>query len=650
VSTFKLAVAVTWSVVCAPAISLAAEAPAWLQQAASVPASPLESGASAVVLVDDVNVTVSGDGRITTRRTYAVRVLARGGAEAAAIREVYTTDSGNVRTMRGWLLVDGHTTELGRAQTADLSLADNDVYNESRLRMLAAPDALVPGTIFGAETEVVEKTVFTQFDWTLQDEFPVRSVRRTLSLPSGWDARAVTFNHAPIPVSRNGTSYVWAVNDIPALVEEPSGPPASSVAPRLAVTYLPVAPTAASFGDWAAVSRWLATLADPQSAAHATLTAKSRELTGSASSEFERVRAIGRYVQGVQYISIQTGIGRGGGYKPRTALEVFTRNYGDCKDKANLMRTLLAAVGLRAYLVTIYSGDPDYVRSEWPSPQQFNHAIVAVALQGSFDAPAVLDQPGLGRLLFFDPTDEQTPVGQLPRHLQGSRALIVSSEGGPLVRMPLSSLEANRSGRRVTASVTANGALSATMSRVSAGDQASTERYLFQALEREEYGRRLEADVRRQIPGATLALGTVGDDPDGNRFEITMKLAAPAYAQVAGRLLIVRPPQMLRLDLPILTASARKNPILLEAREERDVLDLTPPAGATVDELPPPRSASTAFGEFSIVWRSEKGQVFRELTLRIARSTLPPESYQDVRAFLESFREAEQLPVVLALP
>ena len=44
-----------------------------------------------------------------------------------------------------------------------------------------------------------------------------------------------------------------------------------------------------------------------------------------------------------------------------------------------LAANILAAAGVRSWLVSIYSGDPDYVRDSFPSPQQFNHAIVAIA-------------------------------------------------------------------------------------------------------------------------------------------------------------------------------------------------------------------------------------------------------------------------------
>jgi hypothetical protein len=640
--------ALVTAVVLSPRVAVAADPPAWLAQAARLSPAPIESGADAVVLLDDVRVAVSDEGRITTRRTFAVRIVTRDGLDAAAIREIYATNSGSVRTMRGWLLLDGRTVELGRAETADLALVENDVYNESRVRVLSAPDLFAPGMVFGGETEVVERSVFTQLEWTLQDEWPVRTVRRTLTLPTGWEARAVTFNHRPLDAVRSGSTLVWELRDLAPVPEEPAGPPSNGVVPRLAVSYIPARRDLPGFDDWPSVSRWLATLADPQAASHPTLTAKARELTGSGRSEIERIRAVARYVQGVQYISIQTGVGRGGGYKPHPAIEVFTKNYGDCKDKANLMRTLLASVGIRAFLVTAYSGDPGYVRAEWPSPQQFNHAIVAVVVGDETRAAAVLEHPSLGRLLFFDPTDEQTPLGELPMHLQGSQGLIVSADGGPLVRMPLSDAEANRTTRRVEASIAADGTLQATIQRASAGHPASIERQRFRDLRRDDYIRVLEADFRRQIPGAALSVGTVGEDAATNRFQLTMSLQAPGYAQIVqGRLMIVRPPQMNRLELPALTAPTRLTPILLEPLDERDILELTLPADTAIDEMPEPRSREMPFGRFAISWEMQNGRLTRTLSLRIHRSTVAPASYNDVRGFLDAFREAERLPVIL---
>ena len=135
---------------------------------------------------------------------------------------------------------------------------------------------------------------------------------------------------------------------------------------------------------------------------------KAKQLTEGAKTELEKIRAIGRYVQDIQYISIQTNIGRGGGYRPRLATEVFAKSYGDCKDKANLMRSMLKVLGINSYLVSIYSGDPTFVRAEWPSPNQFNHCIIAVKVGDATQAATVALHPQLGRLLISNPTDENT--------------------------------------------------------------------------------------------------------------------------------------------------------------------------------------------------------------------------------------------------
>ena len=77
-----------------PAVGAAQDAPAWLDQLARTSASrDLETNVDAVVLLDDLSVTVGENGRIVMRRQYAVKVLTRAGAAAAVAREIYTTDA-----------------------------------------------------------------------------------------------------------------------------------------------------------------------------------------------------------------------------------------------------------------------------------------------------------------------------------------------------------------------------------------------------------------------------------------------------------------------------------------------------------------------------------------------------------------------------
>jgi hypothetical protein len=238
----------------APARGEGADAPAWLEEAARLEPAPFERSASAVVLHDETRVTVSRNGQIVTRRMYAVRVLTRAGVEAAAVREVYLKGAGDVRAIRAWILNDGRSIQLPSSDTLDVALVNNDLFNEVRAKVVAAPESIPLQAVFGVETETLDRTVFTQFEWPLQDEWPVRRVRRILTLPSGWDIRSVTFNHAPIDAQRQGSSWTWAADDLAAPPREPAGPPVSGIVPRVAVTYFDSPTSATAFGTWESVS------------------------------------------------------------------------------------------------------------------------------------------------------------------------------------------------------------------------------------------------------------------------------------------------------------------------------------------------------------------------------------------------------------
>jgi hypothetical protein len=84
---------------------------------------------------------------------------------------------------------------------------------------------------------------------------------------------------------------------------------------------------------------------------------------------------------------------------------VLSRGYGDCKDKANLMRAMLKVLKIEAYPIAIFSGDPTFTREEWASPDQFNHCITAVKVSDETKSPTVIEHSALGRLLIFDATD-----------------------------------------------------------------------------------------------------------------------------------------------------------------------------------------------------------------------------------------------------
>jgi transglutaminase-like putative cysteine protease len=622
--------------------------PAWLRQAAAAPAGPQDP--AAIVLLDHVDATVSDDGKLRVTRRYAMRLRDREGRGAASMREVYATDGGKIRELRGWLIrAAGETRDLGASHIADLALVDNDVYNEVRVRILNATDEIAPGDVFGAEVETEQRLLFAQLEWRLQDRWPVRVARRTLTLPPGWTAKSLTFNRAPIEARTEAGTLAWEVQNLPALPAEELMPPASDLVPRLAVSVFgsPSAPAPGQFASWADVAAWLQNLSPQTATPTDAVGRKAHELAADGRSELERILAIARFVQRVQYVSIQTGLGRGGGYVPRPADTVLQRNYGDCKDKANLMRAMLAALGISSHMVSVFSGDRNYVRAEWPSPQQFNHAIVAVRLSEAADVATVLPHAKLGRLLIFDPTDSFTPLGELPADEQGSFALIEAGPASVLERLPIAPGSTHRIVRTVEGRVGPQGELVVRIKEEARGSEAAARRAAFSALDANGYRGMMQDRLASIIPGARVVQLNPDPGSDAASFTTTAEVAAAGYAQPMGQLLLVKPPLDVGYRAHAPRGGVRQTPIVIQPRYVDETVTLEIPSGFSVDELPLSTSFESSFGRYSLTYSVEARRITARRSFEVQLKTVPVAEYDAVRAFFDKVRTADASPIVL---
>ena len=631
------------------------DVPAWLRQAAAGnTASGYEKIVPAVVLLSERDVRVEEDGKITTTERLAVKILTNEGRTAAVGSVGYVTDTGKVRDMRAWVLrSSGAVKKFSKDEVLDLAAAPNDVFNEVRVKVISGRDEVEVGAVFGCEWTSEERSVFTQFDWQFQERLPALLSRFTISLPPGWRAEGVTLNHSKIEASITGSAYTWELRDLPYIEDEPASPEVTTIAPRLAVSYFPPAGgkggIGRAFNDWRDVSRWLTELSDSQAGIDDALATKARQLTANAKTELDRIKAVGRYAQSVNYVAIQTGIGRGGGYRPHSSIDVFAKSYGDCKDKANLMRAMLKAIGIQSYLVSIYSGDPTFVREEWPSPQQFNHCIIAVKLADATQAATVINHPSLGRLLIFDPTDDNTPVGDLPSHEQGSFALIVAGDAGALMRMPTTPPEANLLERRADVVLSPDGSITASVHEQAAGQSAVAQRGELRSRSRADYVKLIERWVTRGAEGARVSKVEPQDNSADGGFGLDVNFTSMSYGQVMqGRLLVFKPAIVSRRESLFLTGATRKYPIVLGSSAYAETVSVKLPSGFEVDELPDAIKLDTPFGTYATTYAVKDGQLQFTRSLIVRGATISASDYPKVRAFYERIRVAEQSPVVLA--
>lgn len=624
--------------------------PDWVIEAARMPAPEYPAKVEQAALLREEHLTVDAVGKRVMRERAVYKIL-HSSARPRGYRS-YNTKSGKIASFRGWLIAPGgDVTELGMNKTLDTVLPGGDLYTEGRARQLECPASPEPGSVFAYEVTEQESTVFTQYQHYFQDGDPALVSRFALRLPPGWESKATIYNHAAVKPQASGGDLVWELRDLPPIEDEYYQPGWHSMLPRLALNYYPATSEGIRLKpvtSWTSVSEFLSTLQDPASEVTPEIQAKAASLTAGRTTEIDKIAAIAAFVQQTNYISVQMNTTRGGGYTPKPAAEVLRSNYGDCKEKSVLMKSLLRAVGIESYMVSIYSGDRDFVQPDWPSPHQFNHAITAIRVPAGVELPAVAEHRTLGRLLFFDPTSETTRLGHLPEYEQGSHALVVAGANGDLLLTPRTAPESDRVETVVTGTYLPDGRFQAELKRRFHGQSAAGLRSLMK-LSPDEIRRRYERALSSSLGAMAMdSIHTVDATPAAPA-ELTARLTLVQFGQamLGGRLLIVKPGLLSGRDGYALPAKERKTPIHLDAEFSVNRVEIKLPANAIADDLPEPVRIESPYGKFEASWKLEPGKLVHQSSLKILDVKENAAAYGKVRQFFEQVMAAQGAAVSL---
>ncbi|HEX7078091.1 MAG TPA: DUF3857 domain-containing protein [Candidatus Eisenbacteria bacterium] len=637
----------------APEAEAKRDPPEWVVEAAAAPIRFNTAHARAVRLLDEWSVVVDGDGVARRVERGAIRILSAEGRDDAVARCRYIVKSEVIKSFQAWLIrPSGDAESIGEDRIDDHDADRTSVVSEVRVRSVNASGDVQPGMIFAYEIRAEDRSWLKDLAWIFQAKIPIVRSRLTIRVEGGWSVRATTFHHDPIEPSRAGNEWTWEMTDLPGLPDEPMAPPDFAVGPWLAVSIMPPAGRtpkyARSFDQWESLASWLQELAEPQATADEAMRRKVEELTKGRAADRDRALAIAEYVQRVNYVSIALGLGRGGGYCPRPATEVFSTSYGDCKDKANLLRAMLQEAGIPSWLLLVCSEDPTYVQEAWPSAQQFDHCILAIRASDQ-DIGPIVDHPALGRVLLFDPTDPYTPFGDLPPDEQGGWALLVTDRTPALIRTPVLPADASGIERAIEATLNPDGAMTARAESRCIGHAARSARASYHTTSQRDYFAAIERWIGETTPEAHIDRIDPVDRPHEGRFDLTVEFDAPRYARaLQNRLLVFRTSLLGAWDRISFDRATRTLPIRLERYAIRERTRFALPSGFAVDEVPDSVRLETSFASYSLRYERREGEIVASRELRLDRKTLPPSDYAAVRSFFDRVHGAEQAPVVLA--
>ncbi len=585
-----------------------------------------------LTILQDLDVTtVFPSGLGSHYRQVAVQIHdAEGARQWQSFPIQFDPDVQRLEVRHARVLRDGQQLSATRMFEQPLGEPWYRIYYDTRALVVLFPD-LEPGDVVEIQyrlDDVAPRNLFDDYFGALtylQRTVPVARLDYVLITPV---ARTFYFNEPRMAglareVTEQGEQRIhhYHVDDVPALRPEPSMPGMTELVPYLHVS---------TYRSWEDVGRWYWGLIRDQLHADEDLQRTVRELVAGAPDLRTKVQRIYDWViRNTRYVALEFGIH---GFLPYRVPDIVDRGFGDCKDKASLIYTMLREAGIDARIVLTRTRRNGNIGEEPASLAIFDHAIAYV--------------PELD--LYLDGTAEHSGIDELPRMDQGVMVLRVGPDDVTLGQTPLLPSAASRRTREVELTITPDGSGRVSVREEILGVEAPGYRSRYQAegLRRE----RMERAARNLFPGVELVdLGfeNLDDWSQPTRFHYTA--TAPTLAVRDGPTLRVAPTVLDDLAANLARASERRLPLELGARssyvEDRRV---RLPSGWRVAELPAGGVAESRFGRLEVEVSRETRGVRARTTFSIEADRVAPEDYAAFRQWVEQADRILRQRLVLA--
>ncbi len=360
------------------------------------------------------------------------------------------------------------------------------------------------------------------------------------------------------------------------------------------------------------------------------LASLARRLTAGKTTERDRAQALFYWVeQRTRYVAVETGLSA---YQPHAADAVYRSRYGDCKDMATLLITLLHAAGIRTAWPALLDTDlKGPLHIHLAVPDTFDHVIVRADLDG---------QP-----YWFDATAELSSFGDIPGSDRGVEALIVRDGRGTFETIPTGSPEADRTICRKTVTLHADGSAECQTSVQSTGDAALETCEQFHTLPADQWASQIQTMLRDQ-PSARLEKFSLSACSDhGKPLTYGADYRSPTWAIRTGNLLLVF--DILTYTPPTDTPT-RRHPLCVDGAKQTDyTATITLPTGYSVEARPDDLDERLPIGEVRVTYRVSPGLVVIHKVFTKTPGVVASADYPRLVAAFDRIAAALRQPVVL---
>ncbi len=603
-----------------------------------------------VVLLDETSARYAPEGpggtpQVVITSRWRVKILKP--TVLPAMRAYYSRTFAQVESIRGRVVKpDGTEEAIDDAKKSDRPVFDGSVlFTDQRVVEVPVPPLPI-GAVF--ESEIVTRKLDVKpfvLRETFGDEVPIKVARVIVTTPRDWLIRwqVQSWDGQPFAPREelDGELKRWTFErtDLPAIELDRNGPPTWALVPGVALRleeWTEQGVKKQAFASPEALSAWLAAQYSVQAQVTPELEARVKEVLAGVPDEPEaKSRALYEYAcRSIQYCAIEIGYG---GWIPHDAPTVQKGRYGDCKDKATYLHTLLRIAGISSAPTLIYAHGGTPHPFQLPSlGANFNHAILAVDLPGD-------------RTVYADPTSRAVPFGQLPPSDQGATVLELREKGAPLKVTPTSEAAINVERQVISLRLDSRGDGQGTVTMETSGASAIPVKQRLLAgtgkladwLGKELWNR--SAHVSSAKPTQT------GDFVDTVAVEGTVEVrhlfARGTQGDALFRISDVFQPW------PEPWPETRKTNVVYRFAETvESTLMVQFPPGTQVLSVPANASVESADGAYQLSWKKTEAGLEVKRTLTRRHRVIPVARLPEENVFTSSVLHAEHAAAVLKFP
>jgi len=585
--------------------------------------------AGAVILINDINTTVRPDKTSTTTVHKAVKILNDRGKKYGEISLDYDSSYQSVKIdFARTITKDGKVITVGEKSIRDLApWAGYPLYSNARMLVVSMPEvmegAIIEYKATWESSHLIGKENFQASHGVQVFEPKIKDIFK-ITIPSSLKLK-VKYKNFPNSspktwVEGSNNIFLWETNDVKEIISEPAMPPWQDVTPMVFVS---------SFNSWEQIGKWFWKLAKNQFVENEAIKEKVSKLTKNKKNDYEKAAEIFHYVASkIRYVGIEYGES---GYKPHNAVEIFENKYGDCKDQATLLVTMLKTAGIESQLVLIRTKDSGELFKKLPMVQ-FNHCIAMVVIDG--------------KKIWMDPTYSTCSFGHLPWNDQDCYTLTMYKDNPVFGKTPLIGPEESSITKKINIELFPDKSLKVKFNMNTAGEYSSDYRGLkyTKPKKRKDYFRSM---INSMYPGGKLIDYNVSDLDDLHKpVEITLKYEAPEGFKKAGPLGIFKMPTSKKGARGV-ALEERKYDILISgtATNISDV-SVKIPEGYRIRFLPPEINYKDRFGEIKARYWQEGNVVFYHSESKNEKIKIKKEEYDLYKKRKEKIAKESDQPVI----